>query len=48
LSSFHSLTDYLGEEQSNQLSELLFKASRYFREKETSAYDFHWNGDEEA
>ena len=48
LTSFHGLTDYLGEEQSNQLTELLFKASRYFREKETSAYDFHWNGDEEA
>jgi DNA-binding MarR family transcriptional regulator len=37
---FQGLADYLGEEESNQLAELLFKASRYFREQEDDEYDF--------
>ena len=48
LTTFHGLADYLGEEQSNQLAELLVKAFRYFREKESSMYDFPWSGEEEA
>ena len=47
LNAYSALTDYLGEEESHQLTELLVKASRYFREKESSAYEFQWNGDEE-
>ena len=48
LASFQGLTEYLGEEQSNQLAELLLRASLYFRERETSMYQSPWNGDEEA
>jgi DNA-binding MarR family transcriptional regulator len=46
--SFNGLIEYLGEEQSNQLAELLSKAFRYFSEKEASEYHSQWNGDEEA
>jgi DNA-binding MarR family transcriptional regulator len=46
LASFQGLTEYLGEEQSNQLAELLLRASRYFRERETSEYHSPWNGNE--
>lgn len=48
LNAFCALTDYLGEEESHQLAELLVKASRYFREKENNMYEFQWNGDEEV
>jgi DNA-binding MarR family transcriptional regulator len=48
LTTFRGLVDYLGEEQSNQLAELLVKALRYFREKETSLYHFPWSGEEEV
>lgn len=40
LTSFQGLVEYLGDEQSNQLADLLYKASRYFREQETDEYDF--------
>lgn len=48
LASFQGLAEYLGEEQSNQLAELLCKAFRYFNERENSAYHSQWIGDEEA
>lgn len=40
------LIAYLGEEQSDQLADLLFKVFRYFEEKETSMSHAQWNGDE--
>ncbi len=40
------LITYLGEEQSDQLADLLFKVFRYFDEKETSMSHAQWNGDE--
>ena len=46
--SFNGLADYLGEEESNQLTELLLKAHRYFNERETNVYHPQWNGDEKA
>jgi hypothetical protein len=42
------LVEYLGEEQSNQLVELLSKVFVYFNEKEASVNDSYWHGDEEA
>jgi DNA-binding MarR family transcriptional regulator len=44
--SFDGLIEYLGEEQSNQLVELLSRTFRYFSEKEASVYQSQWNGDE--
>src|SRR5260221_8961543 len=38
LASFHGLVEYLGEEQSNQLAELLSKVFVYFNEKEASLH----------
>lgn len=46
--AMRGLTDYLGEEQSNQLSDLLSKVLHYFDEREASTYHSRWNGDEEA
>ncbi|MHB8599452.1 MAG: MarR family winged helix-turn-helix transcriptional regulator [Ktedonobacteraceae bacterium] len=40
------LITYLGEEQSDQLADLLFKVFRYFDEKETSMSHSQWTGDE--
>ena len=49
LASIKGLVEYLGEEESNQLAELLFKAFRYFSERDASgAYQSQWKGDEEA
>src|SRR5579863_6218476 len=45
--SFDGLIEYLGEDQSNQLVELLSRTFRYFSEKEASEYHSQWNGDEE-
>lgn len=45
LNAFSALADYLGEEESHQLTELLVKASRYFREKENGSYEFQLTGD---
>src|SRR5438067_3340249 len=36
LTSLHGLIEYLGEEQSNQLAELLSRVSRYYNEKAAS------------
>ncbi|MBA2284275.1 MAG: winged helix-turn-helix transcriptional regulator [Ktedonobacteraceae bacterium] len=44
--SLNELIAYLGEEQSNQLAELLAKVFRYYNEKATSTHRSHWNGDE--
>jgi DNA-binding MarR family transcriptional regulator len=44
--SIHGLMEYLGEEQSNQLAELLTRVFRYYNEK--ALQDAYWNGDEEA
>lgn len=53
-SSMDGLVEYLGEEQSNQLAELLAKAFRYFDEREVrdfiegkaTTFRSQWNGDE--
>jgi DNA-binding MarR family transcriptional regulator len=47
-SSLRGLIEYLGEEQSDQLAELLVKVSRYYNEKTASGNFSHWIGDEEA
>ena len=46
--SLNGLIEYLGEEQSNQLAELLFKVFRYYNERATSMNESYWSGDEEA
>jgi len=46
--SFEGLVEYLGEEQSYQLAELLSKVFRYFKENAASADHSPWNGDEVA
>lgn len=54
--SMNGLVEYLGEEESNQLAELISKAfryfgereARYFHERETSMQQSQWNGDEKA
>ncbi len=54
-SSVDGLVEYLGEEQSNQLAELLSKAFRYFGEREVRYFNEsraatshpQWNGNEE-
>jgi DNA-binding MarR family transcriptional regulator len=46
--SVNGLIEYLGEEQSNQLVELLMKAYRYYEEKAAGEQHLNWHGDEEA
>jgi DNA-binding MarR family transcriptional regulator len=46
--TFRDLTDYLGEDDSNQLASLLTKAYRYLREREGNVHQSQWNGDDEA
>jgi DNA-binding MarR family transcriptional regulator len=46
--SFSGLVEYLGEEESNQLAELLLKAHCYFGERETTVYRSQWNGEKQA
>ena len=46
--SLHGLIEYRGEEQSNQLAELLAKLSRYYSEKAANENYSYWNGDEVA
>ncbi len=46
--TFSELTDYLGEDESNQLAGLLAKASRYLSVRESNVHQSQWNGDEEA
>lgn len=48
LASLNGLVEYLGEEQSTQLAELLFKVFRYFNERGASLYHTQWNREEEA
>lgn len=45
--SFKGLIEYLGEEQSNQLADLLSKVFLYFNEKEANFHTSQWSGDEE-
>jgi DNA-binding MarR family transcriptional regulator len=44
--SFNGLIDYLGEEQSNVLADLLSKTVHYFNDKAASANRAHWDGDD--
>jgi len=46
--AFNGLAEYLGDEQSNQLADLLVKAFHYFNAREGNLPQFPWNGDEEA
>jgi len=46
--SLNGLIEYLGEEQSNQLAELLSRVFHYYNERAASGYHSLWNGDEEA
>jgi DNA-binding MarR family transcriptional regulator len=46
--SLHGLINYLGEEQSDKLAELLTRVSRYYNEKAVNGNDSYWNGDEVA
>jgi DNA-binding MarR family transcriptional regulator len=46
LSSFSGLIEYLGEERSNQLAELLSEAFVYFAEREANLHQSQWSGDE--
>ena len=48
LASTRGLIDYLGEEQTNQLIDLLSSMFRYFHEREASKSYASWNGEEEA
>jgi DNA-binding MarR family transcriptional regulator len=49
LASIKGLVQYLGEEQSDQLAELISKVFRYFNERDASlAYHPQWKGDQEA
>jgi DNA-binding MarR family transcriptional regulator len=42
------LIDYLGEQQSNQLADLLFKVFRYFAENDAHANHEMWEGERQA
>lgn len=44
--SFNGLVEYLGEEQSLQLAELLNKVSTYYDKTREAAREQRWNGDE--
>jgi DNA-binding MarR family transcriptional regulator len=46
LTSFSGLIEYLGEERSNQLAELLAEAFVYFAEREANLHQSQWSGDE--
>ncbi|GCE28043.1 transcriptional regulator [Dictyobacter alpinus] len=46
--SFNGLIEYLGEEQSKQLAELLISVYTYFNEKDTSMQHTYWHTSEEA
>ena len=46
--SINGLIEYLGEEQSNQLAELLSHVSRYYNEKAANENYSCWSGDEVA
>ena len=44
--SLNELVDYIGEEQSKQLADLLSKVSRFFSEKAASEHYIDWNGEQ--
>lgn len=44
--SFSGLVEYLGEERSNQLAELLSDAFVYFTEREANLHQSQWSGEE--
>lgn len=44
--TFQDLSEYLGDQQSNQLADLLIKAFQYFNERDTNGYFFPWKGEE--
>ena len=46
--SINGLIEYLGEEQSNQLAELLSRVFRYYSEKAASVDHSLWNGDQKV
>jgi DNA-binding MarR family transcriptional regulator len=43
--TMRGLIDYLGEEQSNQLADLLFRVFHYFAEKNADSYYEPWEGE---
>jgi DNA-binding MarR family transcriptional regulator len=45
--SLNGLIEYLGEEESNQLAELLSGVFRYYNEKAASGNHSYWSGEEE-
>ena len=45
-SSINGLIEYLGEEDSNQLADLLYKVTAYYSEKAASENYSYWHGDE--
>jgi DNA-binding MarR family transcriptional regulator len=48
LASFYGLTEYLGEEESQQLADLLEKVITYFHQENEQWQSFHWMRDEET
>ena len=48
VTSLQGLVEYLGEEESDQLVELLSKVFRYFSTQEVNVQQSRWNGDEDA
>ncbi|MEZ2658536.1 MarR family winged helix-turn-helix transcriptional regulator [Aneurinibacillus aneurinilyticus] len=48
LDSFNGLIEYLGEEQSNQLADLLTKVFVYFNEKDVNTRSMKWNEDDKV
>jgi DNA-binding MarR family transcriptional regulator len=45
--SFHGLMEYLGEDESDQLADLLFKVSRYYNEQAVNVQLSSWSGEDE-
>jgi DNA-binding MarR family transcriptional regulator len=46
-SAMHGLMEYLGEEESDHLADLLFKVSRYYNEQTASAQQSSWSGEDD-
>jgi hypothetical protein len=46
--TMRGLIDYLGEQQSSQLADLLFKVFRYFSENEAHMNQEAWEGERQA
>lgn len=45
--SFQGLIEYLGEEESNHLADLLFKVFQYYNEKAAVLHSSLWDGDQD-